>query len=644
MIIKTKRRIVIDTNKTNETLKDYLSIHLVNMDSFLNKKSEPPSISVELVLYIRNSKSYNYYIAKTSSSEDYSNRNNTFHGFTKFIEKNQLYIRDKKTGLSLVEDDKLVVGAYVRVYNKSKPMVCRKISVRKGHSTYSSKSDESSVYVSRSILINSNKNLYSLSNNVVSSQKNISPTISIETFYIENKWNKIHMACRNGDITELEILIDRGEDISELTGDGWSALHIASQYGFLNIVKVLLDMGIGINLVNNGWSAIEIACNNGHYQVVEYLLDKGADLHLDTNDEYKLLHIALNTKENIKKMMDLLLRKGHIDVNAKDHSGWTALHIVSRDNSYELAKYLIETANAKVNEEDRNLNTPLHIASQYGNFAIVQLLLNNHANINFKNLNGWTALHIACQYDNKNVIQLLIDNKANINSTTFDEWNALHIAVYYNNPTIVKYLLKKKPDLTEKNVDDLTVIDMARMIRNPQIIKLLNEHIATLDSKIGKTLHNQLNSVLEEEEEEETDEEKEEKKENDYRNEIINKSEVLINEIKNKNFINAINIIESNEIQLENIDKNGWTAFHWASYMGSKEVVSILIERNVKIDRKTLSGINQSNELKGKTAKEIASIRGHKAVVNVIKIEIYKRTFNIALEGITKVAEFIPKP
>jgi len=58
---------------------------------------------------------------KASSSEDYSNRNNTFHGFTKFIEKSQLYIRDKKTGLSLVENDKLVVGAYVRVYNKSKP-------------------------------------------------------------------------------------------------------------------------------------------------------------------------------------------------------------------------------------------------------------------------------------------------------------------------------------------------------------------------------------------------------------------------------------------------------------------------------------------------------------------------------------------
>lgn len=49
---------------------------------------------------------------------------------------------------------------------------------------------------------------------------------------------------------------------------------------------------------------------------------------------------------------------------------------------------------------------------------------------------------------------------------------------------------------------------------------------------------------------------------------IYNKAETLINEIKNKNIIDTLNIIKSenkteDKISLEYIDKNGWNALHW---------------------------------------------------------------------------------
>jgi len=362
--------------------------------------------------------------------------------------------------------------------------------------------------------------------------------------------------------------------------------------------------------------------------------------------------------------VELLLKQGKVNINAKNAGGWTALHIVARENFYGLAKYLIRYGHADVDEEDNNMNTPLHIASKYGNHTIAQLLINNQANINFKNLNGWTplhiacqneqtevvrdllengakvnlttqdsktALHIACENDNKNIIQLLLDHKANIDLTTFDGWTALHFAVYYNNPTIVQYLLENHPVLTKKNKDGLSVLDIAYKMKNEDIIKLLIDHFLTMDEKVNKTL---LLSACK-------NKEKEDHEEDGIGNDIIMESEVLINEIKKNNFINALNIIESQKIALEYIDQNGWTALHWASYKGSGEVVKKLIDNNVKLQKKTKYGIDHKDELKGKTAKEIAERRGHYHIVDMIQTKIYMRRANIALNILSKATEFV---
>jgi len=524
------------------------------------------------------------------------------------------------------------------------------------------------------------------------------------TLYQKIGWNKLHMVCMNGDIKQLNNLILENINLSERTVDGWSALHIAVSNNKIEVVKCLLDHGVDkniendsytplyiasqngfndivkllvekynadINKVTNGWSAIQIACSNGHYQTVEYLLSQGADIYLNSKKEYKLLHIA--TEENNLCMVELLLKKGHINVNAKNTGGWTALHIVARENYYGLAKYLVKYGHADVDEEDKSMNTPLHIASKYGNHTIAQLLINNKASINFKNLNGWTplhiacqnahtevvrdllengakvnlttqdsktALHIACENDNKNVIQLLMDHRANINLTTFDGWTALHFAVYYNNPTIVQYLLEYNPILTKKNKDGLSVLDIAYKMKNEDIIKLLIDYLLSIDEKANKLLLiNHFNNKKEKENEEKK--KKNEKEDDNIINEVISESEVLINEIKMNKFINAINIIESQKISLEYIDKNGWTALHWASYKGSTSVVKKLIDNNVKLQRKTRYGLNNTDEYKGYTAKEIAEKRGHYNVVEIIQTKIYKRRANIALNILSKATEFV---
>jgi len=288
----------------------------------------------------------------------------------------------------------------------------------------------------------------------------------------------------------------------------------------------------------------------------------------------------------------------------------------------DIASYLINYCNANVNDFDRVNNTPLHIASQYGNQEIVQLLIINHADINYVNSEGWTPLHIASQYNNERVIKLLIDRNADVNLTTYEDWTPLHIATYYNNIKTVKKLLEKHPDLNKKTEDGLTALDIAFNTRNKEIYYLLLDHISKLDEEKKQMIESMhienKNKIIQK---------------------INNKAESLINAVKDKERMrDAINLINSGEIGLEYIDKNGWTALHWACYNGNKKIVKLLIENNVKIDRKTYNGIHGSEELKGKTAMEIAMSMGHKDIANAIKIKNILdgtiKTFNIIKDAV----------
>ena len=85
-------------------------------------------------------------------------------------------------------------------------------------------------------------------------------------------------------------------------------------------------------------------------------------------------------------------------------------------------------------------NTALRIASKEGHVELVEMLLNNGANVNAKNSYGVTALHIASREGHTDIVAMLLEKGADVNAKTNWGDTALMAASWKGHKEIVKLL------------------------------------------------------------------------------------------------------------------------------------------------------------------------------------------------------------
>jgi ankyrin repeat protein len=467
-------------------------------------------------------------------------------------------------------------------------------------------------------------------------------------------WKEIHLICRHGQLDKLKEIIEHPENmdadtdvnIYEKTEDGWSPLHIAAYFNQTEIVDCLLDNEYDVDmkchgytplyfasrnghqemvellikrgseigeLNSNGMTALHVACYYNHYSVVKILLKHGASFDIDEATEYELFQMAAKNKN--LRMIHLLLEVGQFNINSKNEQGATFLHLSAKKNYYNIARNLIKDKYLDLNEVDQDFNTPLHKACEYGHACFVQLLLRYDAMVNFKNKWGFTPLHLACQHgqvaivklllenganveaatqeqkvplhfacetNNKTIAKILLNYGANINAKTFLSWTPLHYAVYHQYTNMVAMLFAYHPDILIRTNREQTVMDMAYASKSDHIFRLLQRYY--LEQK-G----------------------------------YPEKYEALLHEIKTGRQTNALNIIKSQKISLDYLDRHGWTALHWASYLGYTDIVEELILHEVNINERTREGLDEQDSLAGKKAKELAKLAGHEKIIQLLE-------------------------
>ena len=99
----------------------------------------------------------------------------------------------------------------------------------------------------------------------------------------------------------------------------------------------------------------------------------------------------------------------------EQHDGTTLLHIAAFNNRHLIAEKLI-VKGAMVNAMDKNGGKPLHVAVSLGHEKIVELLINNGAELNSVILSGKykgkTPLDLAKLFQQPKTVELLRKNGA----------------------------------------------------------------------------------------------------------------------------------------------------------------------------------------------------------------------------------------
>ncbi|MFC1744673.1 ankyrin repeat domain-containing protein [Candidatus Riflebacteria bacterium] len=129
-----------------------------------------------------------------------------------------------------------------------------------------------------------------------------------------------------------------------------------------------------------------------------------------------------------------------------------------------------------LDEKDKTGSTPLHLAIQFNNYDLAGLLISKKADVNVKNLAGETPMHEAVKQRNAAIIKILLQNDADINAQDSVGLTPLHLAVNSEDKDITALLLANHADSELEDANRCSPIELARQKKLKEIIPLLEKN------------------------------------------------------------------------------------------------------------------------------------------------------------------------
>ncbi|TIA06829.1 purine and uridine phosphorylase [Aureobasidium pullulans] len=263
--------------------------------------------------------------------------------------------------------------------------------------------------------------------------------------HYSNSFNCLQLASWKGLFDIVQILVNAGANIDCL-GVSSTPLALAARSGHGDVVQYLLDEHANVHLTSEDWygacgTALQSAAANGHIAIAMNLLKHGA--HVNAFSRWgTALASAVTLPGNIE-MVRTLLNNG-AGVESQDGQGRTALQLAASCGSCDIMLELLERR-ADINARGTS-GTALTQAAKGGHIAAVEMLLARGADINAQGTDG-TALTQAAMSGHTAAVEMLLERGAELDIEEGTTFTALQVAAFYGHKDVVQQLLNSKADV-----------------------------------------------------------------------------------------------------------------------------------------------------------------------------------------------------
>ena len=162
-----------------------------------------------------------------------------------------------------------------------------------------------------------------------------------------------YVAAKLGHYKCLSLLRQHSADLSKPTKDGCAPIHIACWFGRSTcLATLLLDQGVDIDHhTANKFQETPamLCCSGGMVKCLALLLDRQPDLNLVDCNVHTAAHKACAF--NQAKCLQLLIKRGVIDINKVDKNGLTVLDCARRYGHRDCVDLLLENGAVGMREE-----------------------------------------------------------------------------------------------------------------------------------------------------------------------------------------------------------------------------------------------------------------------------------------------------
>ena len=259
----------------------------------------------------------------------------------------------------------------------------------------------------------------------------------------QNFRNLLFRSVRQGDVKQVELLLDKGVDIHARDVVGTPMVR-AAEIGQLAVVEILLARGADPLKGNTGKRLpLHFAAEGGHLAVVSLLLKQPS---VDPNSKDNLGQTALFKAANNghSEVVEILLQQKGISPDAASNDGFTPLLQTIFERHQTVVKLLLERPDVNPNLRDTSYNqTPLWMASTAGNEILGMFLQRKDIEINGRSRWGETPLYQAIQRKRISAAKMLLDAGADPNVLTDENRYTLSWAAAEGSEESIELLLKQ---------------------------------------------------------------------------------------------------------------------------------------------------------------------------------------------------------